>query len=116
MENCIFCSIISEKIPAQIVYTDEQVVAFKDIHPAAPVHILVIPRRHIESVNVVQAQDETLLGHMVNVAGIIARQQGLEHKGYRLVINTGPDSGQTVFHIHLHILGGRKMPFRFDEE
>ncbi len=115
MDNCIFCSIIEGKIPAQIIYSDDQVIAFQDIHPAAPTHILVIPRKHIESVNTLQADDAALVGHMVVTAGLLAKQEGVEHSGYRLVINTGPNAGQTVFHIHLHILGGRKMPFRFDE-
>ena len=115
MDNCIFCSIAEGKIPAKIVYSDDQVLAFQDIHPAAPTHILIIPRKHIESVNTLQADDAALVGHMVVTAGMLAKQEGIEHSGYRLVINTGPDAGQTVFHIHLHILGGRKMPFRFDE-
>ncbi|GAP10235.1 diadenosine tetraphosphate (Ap4A) hydrolase and other HIT family hydrolases [Bellilinea caldifistulae] len=113
MNDCIFCRIIAGEAPATILYADEQVTAFYDIHPITPVHILVVPNRHIESVNEVEEEDAKLLGHLVVVARHLAIANGLERRGYRLVINTGPDAGQSVFHLHLHLIGGRSMPFRF---
>jgi len=113
--NCIFCQIVAGSAPAKIVYRDEQVTAFHDTRPIAPVHILIVPNRHIASVNAATPGDEGLLGHMLTTAATLAGEQGLAQGGYRLVINTGPDAGQTVFHLHLHLIGGRPMPFRFSE-
>lgn len=107
--HCIFCKIIAKEAPATIVYADEQVTAFRDIHPVAPTHILIVPNRHIESVNFIEAEDEPLVGHLVAVAGKLARQEGIHHSGYRLIVNTGADGGQTVFHLHLHLIGGQRM-------
>jgi histidine triad (HIT) family protein len=106
--DCLFCKIAAGTIPITRLYEDEQVMAFADIHPQAPVHILVIPKRHIGSLAQTQAEDEPLLGGLMAAAVEIARQQGLGG-GYRLVVNTGADGGQTVEHLHVHLLGGRHM-------
>ncbi len=108
---CIFCKIISGDSPASIVYQDERAVAFDDIRPVAPVHILIVPRRHIPSVNNLVEDDEPLIGHLFTIARNIARDKGVDRTGYRLILNTGPDSGQAVFHLHLHLTGGRRMRF-----
>lgn len=109
MSDCIFCKIITGDIPSTNVYKDEQVTAFRDINPAAPTHILIVPNKHIDSVNVMMADDEPLIGHLFFVARQLAAQEGIAEGGYRLIINTGPEAGQTVFHIHLHLLGGAPM-------
>ncbi len=109
--NCTFCKIIAGESPGKIVYDDEQVVAFLDIHPAAPVHILIIPRQHIPSMNHLTSEHETLLGHMHTVAMLLAKEKGIADSGYRLIINCGPDARQAVFHLHLHLLGGREMRY-----
>jgi len=106
--NCLFCKIIDGSIPSTAVYQDEQCYAFADIHPQAPVHVLIVPREHIDSVAVAGESDKPLLGHLFWAAAEIARAKGLP-KGYRLVVNTGPDGGQTVDHLHIHLLGGRTM-------
>ena len=107
MENCIFCSIINGDIPAEKLYEDDQVLAFKDVNAQAPEHFLVIPKIHISTVN--DATDEVLLGRMNITASNIAKERGFAEKGYRLVMNCNSDGGQTVSHIHLHCLGGRQM-------
>jgi len=107
MENCIFCKIAEGKTPAKIVYQDEQAVAFEDIHPQAPVHLLVIPRQHLASLNEATPQDEALLGHLHLIAARLASERGIATKGYRIVINNGSWAGQTVFHLHVHVMGGR---------
>ena len=109
--NCIFCKIIVGESPSTIVYKDKQVVAFLDIHPAAPVHILIVPRQHIPSVNHLTDDHETLIGHLYTVAKQLAKENGVAESGYRLIINNGPDARQAVFHLHLHLLGGREMRF-----
>ena len=111
MNDCIFCKIIARKAPAQILYQDEQVTAFRDIHPVAPTHVLVVPNRHIASVNDLAEADELLAGHLFLVARIIAIQEGIDQSGYRLIANSGPNSGQLVFHLHLHVIGGQRMRF-----
>ena len=111
MDECIFCQIIAGKRPARILYTDELATAFADIHPVAPVHVLIVPKRHIVSVNELTPGDEALVGHLFTVARQIAEQTGIQQSGYRLIINTGPDSGQAIFHLHLHVIGGRRMRF-----
>jgi histidine triad (HIT) family protein len=105
----IFSRIIRREIPADIVYEDELALAFKDINPQAPVHILVIPKKPIINVAEAESEDRDLLGHLLLVAKQVAEQAGLKTNGYRVVINNGSDGGQTVFHLHLHILGGRQM-------
>ena len=107
MENCIFCSIINGDIPAEKLYEDDKVLAFKDVNAQAPEHFLVIPKIHISTVN--DATDEALLGRMNIAASNIAKEHGFAEKGYRLVMNCNSDGGQTVSHIHLHCLGGRQM-------
>lgn len=107
--SCLFCHIASGEIPANIVHSDESVVAFRDINPQAPTHILIIPREHIESVRAVDASHKPLLGHMIDVANRLAEADGIAESGFRLVCNSGPNAGQSVPHLHLHLLGGREM-------
>jgi histidine triad (HIT) family protein len=106
--DCLFCKIASGAIPVTRLYEDEQLLAFADIHPQAPVHVLIIPKQHFASLAHTSAEQAPLLGHLLTAAVEIARQQGLAN-GYRTVINTGPDGGQTVDHLHIHLLGGRHM-------
>lgn len=106
---CIFCEIAAGRQQADIIYEDDSVVAFRDVAPQAPAHILVIPREHIDGPLAVGDEHEAVIGHMVTVAGKLARQVGIANDGYRLVLNQGRDGGQSVFHIHLHVLGGRRM-------
>ena len=108
MENCLFCKIVAGVIPSTKVYEDEQVLAFRDINPMAPTHILVIPKTHIGSVAEINAQNSGVVAHIFEVIPTIAAAEGLEN-GYRVVSNCGPDAGQTVHHLHLHILGGREL-------
>lgn len=107
-EKTIFRRIIDREIPADIVYEDEHCLAFRDISPKAPVHVLLIPKKEIPTVNELQAADQSLAGHLLLVAGKLARQLALNN-GYRLVVNCGPDAGQAVNHLHIHILGGRPL-------
>ena len=109
MDDCLFCRIIDRKIPAKIAYEDERAVAIEDIHPQSPTHLLVIPRQHLPSLIESKAEDEALLGHLFLVAAQLAHKRGLDSKGYRTVINTGVGAGQTVFHLHVHLLGGRSF-------
>jgi histidine triad (HIT) family protein len=109
--DCIFCKIVAGEIPATLVYKDEFGVAFKDLNPQAPTHILVIPKDHLASLDEAAQIDEHVLtlGNLMRIAARVAREHGLSEGGYRTVVNTGPDAGQTVFHLHIHILGGRPM-------
>ncbi|HEY0544007.1 MAG TPA: histidine triad nucleotide-binding protein [Pyrinomonadaceae bacterium] len=107
--NCIFCKIIEGGIPATVVHRDERSLAIEDINPQAPVHVLVIPQEHIESLDEAGQRDEALLGHLLRVAARIANERGLSESGYRTVINTGEGAGQSVFHLHVHLLGGRAL-------
>ena len=110
MADCIFCKIAKKEIPSTVVYEDDQVVAFKDLEPQAPVHVLVIPKKHIASVAALQAEDKELAGHILcQVIPAIAREQGIANSGFRVVANTGAEGGQTVNHLHFHLLGGRSM-------
>ena len=109
MTDCIFGKIINGELPSKNVYNDEQVTAFLDINPAAPTHILIVPKKHIDSINLLTVDDEPLIGHLFFIAKQLAAQEGIAEPGYRLVINTGAESGQTVDHVHLHLLGGRQM-------
>ena len=106
--DCLFCKIAAGEIPVKRLFEDEQVLAFPDIHPQAPVHVLVIPKQHLASMAQTTKDDEAMLGHQLAAAAEVAKLQGLGN-GYRLVINTGPDGGQTVEHLHVHLLGGRHM-------
>jgi len=107
--GCLFCDIASGNIPSRRVHDDEQCVAFEDIQPQAPTHLLVVPREHLATLNDTSEQHEALLGHLVRVAGDLARTRGLADGGYRLVVNCGEGAGQSVFHLHLHLLGGRRL-------
>jgi len=105
--NCIFCKIVDRKIPAKLVHSDEMSIAFEDINPQAPTHILIIPNKHISDIQTMNKGDRELIGHLFFVARNLAEMRGLDTGGYRLVINNGRDAGQAVFHIHLHLLSGR---------
>ena len=107
--DCLFCKIIASQIPGAIVYQDERLVAFKDINPQAPMHVLIVPRRHIASLNDLKPDDDGLVGEMVRRAAALAAEHGHADRGYRTVFNCNADAGQTVFHIHLHVLGGRRL-------
>ena len=109
MSECLFCKIIARTIPAAFIYEDDLVVAFDDINPQAPTHTLVIPRKHVASVAELQDSDVGLLGRLMLAGNKIAKQKGIADTGYRFVVNTGTHGGQTVFHLHLHVLGGRPM-------
>lgn len=109
MSDCIFCKIIDKKIPSRIVYEDDLSLAFKDINPQAPVHTLIIPKKHIPTLLDIKDDDYGLVAHLIKVANNISRQKGISEKGFRLVTNCNPESGQTVYHIHIHLLGGRQM-------
>jgi histidine triad (HIT) family protein len=108
-EGCLFCKIAAGEIPAKVVCETDEVVAFRDINPQAPSHVLIVPRRHVPSVNALAPEDAELVGKLFLAAREIARQEGVAEGGYRLVMNTGPDAGQSVDHIHLHLLGGRGL-------
>jgi histidine triad (HIT) family protein len=107
--DCLFCRIVAGEIPATLIHKDEHLVAFKDINPQAPMHVLIVPRRHVSSLNELQDTDDGLVGEMVRRAAAIAREHGHADRGYRTVFNCNEDAGQTVFHIHLHVLGGRSL-------
>ncbi|BFU97060.1 MAG: Uncharacterized HIT-like protein aq_141 [Nitrospira sp.] len=109
MGDCLFCKVVDKKIPAAVVYEDDHTLAFDDINPQAPVHTLVIPKRHIDSVHLLDARDEALLGRLLVSCNQVARLKGLTEAGFRLVANTGRDGGQTVAHLHFHVMGGRRM-------
>ena len=109
MSDCLFCRIINHEIPASVVYEDERVVAFNDINPQGPTHVLVVPRRHIPSLNELTAADDEIVGELVRRAAAIANDRGISAGGFRTVFNTNRDAGQTVFHIHLHVIGGRSL-------
>lgn len=111
--SCPFCKIIAGQAPARILYRDEQATAFWDARPITPVHVLIVPNEHITSNNEITAEHEGFLGHLCLVAARLARDLKVDQSGYRLVINTGPDAGQSVFHLHMHLIGGRQMPFKF---
>jgi histidine triad (HIT) family protein len=107
--DCLFCKIVAGEIPAKLTYEDDTVVAFEDINPQAPTHTLLIPRKHIATTLDLTPEDEEVVGHLCTVAAKLAREKGIAEGGYRLVFNTNRDAGQEVYHIHLHLLGGRKM-------
>lgn len=107
--DCIFCQIASGKIPTDLLYQDEDIVAFRDINPKAPVHVLIVPRRHVVSTEELNDNDTALAGKMILAGRQLARSERVASSGYRLLFNCGPDSGQEVPHLHLHLLGGRKM-------
>jgi histidine triad (HIT) family protein len=110
--DCIFCQIIAGQVDGKILYHDLEVTAFLDAHPVTPVHILIVPNKHIESLNQLEESDAALIGKMTLLARQIACEQGVEKSGYRLVINTGADAGQSVFHLHLHLIAGQRLSVR----
>ncbi len=107
--SCLFCKIINREIPAAIVYEDDRVLAFNDINPQASTHVLVIPKQHVATLNDLQPDHDAIVGELVRRAAAIAKERGIEAAGYRTVFNTNRDAGQTVFHIHLHLIGGRSL-------
>lgn len=109
MDDCIFCDIVAKKAESKIVYEDEAALAFVDINKQAPVHILVIPKKHIRSLAEIEDADFPTIAHLFEVSNKVAQQEGISRKGYRLVINCGIESGQSVWHLHIHLLGGRRM-------
>lgn len=109
MEDCIFCKIAAGDIPADKVYEDEEVVAFRDLNPQAPTHVLVVPRKHIATINDLEPEDEAVIGRMYGAVREIAQREGFAEAGYRTVVNCNEAGGQVVFHIHMHLLGGRMM-------
>lgn len=109
MAACLFCRIATKELPGRIIYEDEQAVAFEDIHPQAPTHLLVVPKRHIESLREMTAPDAALVSHLLLLVNRLARECHVDRQGYRVVINCGDHGGQTVAHLHLHLLGGRSM-------
>ena len=109
MNDCLFCKIVAGEIPGSIVHQDDELVAFKDINPQAPLHVLIVPRRHIASLNDLNPEDDALVGSMLRRAAALAKQHGYADRGYRTVFNTNREAGQTVFHIHLHLLAGRGL-------
>ena len=109
MEDCVFCKIIKGEIPTEKVYETEEILAFKDIHPAAPIHILVVPKKHISMLTDLKPEDEALIGKIYTTINKIAEQEGFKKQGYRVIANCGKDSRQEVMHIHFHVLGGKKL-------
>ncbi|UCG77967.1 MAG: histidine triad nucleotide-binding protein [Nitrospirota bacterium] len=107
--DCIFCKIVDGQIPAKIVYEDDKAIAFEDVNPQAPVHVLIIPRKHISTILDIEEEDKGLIGHMYSVGNEIAKRKNIDSRGFRSVMNCNEDGGQAVFHLHLHILGGRSM-------
>ena len=109
MSDCLFCKIVTGDIPAEKVFENDHVIGFQDLNPQAPTHVLIIPKKHVSTINDLQDEDKALVGEMFMAARQIAADQGLAEKGYRTVMNCNEEAGQTVFHIHLHLLGGRRM-------
>ena len=111
MAKCVFCDIVNGIEPGDILYQDETVTAFRDIHPVAPVHVLIVPNKHISTANDLTVVDESLIGHMFMIARTLAAQERIADTGYRLILNTNYDGGQVIYHLHLHLIGGRRMRY-----
>ncbi len=109
--DCVFCKIINKELTAEIIFESEKLLAFQDINPVAPVHLLIVPKKHISSINHLKAEDKELIGEMFLMAQEIAQEKKVVQTGYRLIFNVGKDAGQTVDHLHLHLIGGKKLPF-----
>jgi histidine triad (HIT) family protein len=109
MAECIFCNIVNGMAPATIAYKDDEIIAFRDIHPVAPTHLLIVPIKHIASVNDLLPEDEPLMGRLFTIAKRLAEQEGIVESGYRLIVNTGAHGGQVVYHLHMHLMGGQRM-------
>ena len=110
-DSCIFCKIVSREAKATILYHDEQVTAFRDIRPLAPTHLLIVPNKHIDSIGTLELEDEQIIGHIFTVARKLAEQEGISKDGFRMITNTGSHGGQSVFHLHVHLIGGQRMKF-----
>jgi histidine triad (HIT) family protein len=110
-DACVFCKIVSGEVKAEIVFRDDQVTAFRDMHPVAPIHILIVPNQHIESVGTLETEEEQLMGHLFTVARKLAEEEEISKEGFRLITNTGTNGGQTVFHLHVHLIGGQRMRY-----
>ncbi len=110
--DCVFCKIVAGDASADICYRDEVVTAFRDIHPVAPQHLLIVPNKHIDSINQLEQADENTAGHLLLTAKKLAEQLGIAQTGYRLIVNTGTDGGQVIHHLHVHLIGGQRMRFR----
>jgi len=110
--DCVFCRIVAGELPSDVLYQDDEVMAFRDINPLAPIHVLIIPKRHINSLADLNEDDTQIIGHMAGVANKLARQEGVDGKGYRLVVSSGEDGGQVVPHLHMHLLAGRRLSDR----
>jgi histidine triad (HIT) family protein len=111
VENCIFCKIVKGESPSETLFQDEQVTAFRDIHPVAPTHVIIVPNKHYNSISEIEKKDEQVVGHLFYVANQIAKKEGIAKKGYRLIINHGKHGGQVIFHLHLHLIGGHRMQY-----
>ena len=109
MNDCIFCKIIKKEIPSTIVYEDSEIIAFKDVNPVAPIHILVIPKKHIETLVHLKEEDEKIVGKIYTIINKIAKQEGIDETGFRVIVNCGEDGGQEVKHLHFHLLGGKRL-------
>jgi len=109
--ECVFCKIVNKELPSEILYEDERFLVFKDIKPKAPIHVLIIPKKHIPSLLEVGETDKEMIGEMFLVAKKVAKAQGLAERGYRLIFNVGKEAGQTIPHLHLHLMGGKDLPF-----
>lgn len=107
--DCLFCKIVNSEVPAKIVYRDDVVLAFEDINPQAPHHILIIPQKHISTINELKSEDNELIGHMIQTAKLLAKEKNIADEGYRLIVNCNAGAGQTVFHVHIHLMGGRRF-------
>lgn len=107
--NCIFCKIINGEIPSQKVYEDDRILAFKDINPAAPIHIVIVPKEHISSANEINDSNKDVVGHIFEIAAVLAKENGIDKRGYRIVNNCGEEGGQSVNHLHFHLIGGRNL-------
>jgi histidine triad (HIT) family protein len=110
--DCIFCQIVAGTIPAEVLYRDEEIIAFRDINPAAPTHVLIVPKKHISSLAQLTDDETPLAGNMIKVANRLAKEEGVSEKGYRLIISSGEEGGQIVPHLHMHLLGGRRLSDR----
>ena len=109
MDECIFCKIVRGEMPGTIVHQDNDVTVFRDIHPVAPIHLLLVPNKHIASVNEVLPEDEPMMGRLFTLARELAKKEGINEDGYRLIVNTGAHGGQVVYHLHMHLMGGQRM-------
>ncbi len=108
-EDCLFCKIVAGEIPSEKIYEDDLVISFRDINPQAPVHLLIVPRQHVTTLNDLEADHQSLCGHLILTARKLAAEQGIDESGYRIIMNCNQEGGQTVYHIHMHVLGGRQL-------